>query len=1112
MSNVAYAVPLNAGAMAGGFRYGSHGHYEAPNPAHDHTKSYIAQASSGGKLWKGQALSKSNNPWSHLYGISGKKIGQDPEKSFEEEIRDLPDYYDGTSSPLLGKILISQMTATRSFWLDEICPLRRTDTTHTSIKEWLFKDEYLGQVPEEGVCRLVRNNQSERTATVSRKGLGFTNEHMFLGTPMGEQGFWMQMEQVNNACVDTASHEIATKIYLESEEASMYRTGGPGGITYQQYEDTVKANLGMWGVLQRYEDGFKVAVSKARETMKSRCGQPGNLVIIPAGAEFATWEANVTAGLNLIRGKGITTNEKWWKSGADKMVMRESRAFRTYADAEDDPAYSNRLTGDYVTMTMYNYHDCPAKDFSLGKCMSIEWWSEQADDFELLSFKNTIRYTGACPGWDDLPSNCNFSQDNNVWINNPFRGNEDASMHQMGNDDLGFHSDYMDQGVQGGRNVTNKQRYVSWGAETAYGFPGEQDGADNDHTRLQALLRNNPKKKYAPWMYEWFEKEGWKSLGDCYHKQGLLQLLVDCINKMDDNNYLDLFYKYLYPDETVVKLANIHKATQEIDDDEDVVETSAPAPLSSYRGNDKEVKTQSTGATPAEQLFNVTDTDMTAADIVKIDQLVLRLIDKYEKEIVNYKHNKRKLRSVTADNKSAITAIFKLAGSARTKDFWDPILDDDERKRKPIADDKNARVKLITNMVRILEVANITSSVDYTTTTREMLYNLYVHLNEVVPLNQNDGQYDELITAILTDAAKPHTDEKIEEMAIDSNVTSYLYKEYEQKNTHKAHRRSRREIDSKNTAANTLGFKVVTDYKTNNQFVKTLHPLDIISEIVDKQGGGKGIKHLSDERLKQVLIERLSFTSYEPFKWIVDHGLPPCFGILSFRPNQEWEMGSICLTMGGGEVGNMLYMMPDFQIQNDSIRKIMIANFTVYLGCLITDPKKIVIIPDVYCKKYIGGWGTEAWDASDPDHIEQQTRDPTQRDVYHCIVNAMFHYKGYWMHLNGRQPKEVRDRRPGTSEYSYPTAEYYTNHVWLNWKNDESNLLTQAYPNQTNSLCFQGYQGNYNMRNPDRPIIKPNKGPWGDSLYPGSAATRSGGTRRLLPVDYKRVSLMAMAA
>jgi hypothetical protein len=265
---------------------------------------------------------------------------------------------------------------------------------------------------------------------------------------------------------------------------------------------------------------------------------------------------------------------------------------------------------------------------------------------------------------------------------------------------------------------------------------------------------------------------------------------------------------------------------------------------------------------------------------------------------------------------------------------------------------------------------------------------------------------------------------------------------------------------------------------------------------------------LSVDELCQVLIDQTSFEKgYGFFKWVVDNNLPVCFGILSFRPNQVWDMGSLCLTFGGGEVGSMLYMMPDFQIANDSVRKVMIGSFTVYAGALIKDPRKIVIIPDVYCRAYLGGWGTKSWDASSEEHRSMQARRPGDRDFYHCLVEANYKPDDKWMFLNGKGSDHVSGVTKSTKS-SYSSAIWYAGTIWSNWESNSGNLVTQADSTQPNTMCFQDYQASYNAMNPTHPVFVHNQGPWGKSLYEGSAQARANGTKVLHDVNTDRVSLM----
>lgn len=1373
------ALPING--PDGRLGWPSSGHtvnsYDGVN--HDHTVSFVAQDSND-KSWprgSGNPISSSNNPWSHLYGIARKQINTDPEKSFAEEIRDLPDAYDGTTSELMGKILISQMTTTRSFWVNEICPIQYTNQITTSYKTWEFKDEFLSQVPEQGVPHLIRNTMASRSASVTRKGIGMYNEHMFLSTPMGEKGFWFQMEQINNATMDTAAHEVATKLY-GGDEASAYRPAKQAGMTFQQFEDTLTHNINMFGAFQKYDDGFQLVVGKARDTMRSRIQKEGNLLIVPAGAEQYTWEGQLIDKGLLMR-SGVRSDMRWWQT-INGMVVRESRKFAGYAEDGADPAYNRRLTGGFTTITMNLAKHADIEKWSWRKYGAREIWSEYHDAFKVIGPDlDTYNKTGFAPGISNTSPDYQISglnrYDNKTDF--PFYGSSDSravtldpkgSMRRM-EKDWGPDTRAVKPIHPGNNNNKNRRR----GGRKYDSDSDSDDEEQEDMSAFDELLKHNPQQKYAPWARQWFADMGWKSHGHAYEKQGLLDLLAHCITgNLNDENYKDLLYNHLFPGRQAPSMEpppppvnrNNQKGSNQVDILSFVPENPhtriielpntsifmALGNLKTYYTNTTLFKsdiskvlmnlendyTQSVAENRAESLqaalskiiFNsvdqasliqgianalntddMKDTQESAQTFIALLTFQLLKFDLYSRyynnqapilqsnqpwntkymlsinanaEVTNGPHSATSIRipvdtcatltsngavvfftisdqeyteymntkdgpnktgainyALSLGNPTLSTCVYasiwyylfskgnkfsdlknvttwaELAGISQkiSKDiltghravlfaqslsfafikdtflilsdfcsnptlFDGPINDDEKEKpkirartafwdafiayrnspsittlpsqiasvgNKPTLEEKDqqkvvsvvtaigkqykdAAVKLtrgsftanyttqvlgayvssassdpatinfwkscgvdqanilsvLTVILKSFEDVNLDKSErDWQQVMLRFIERLHLHSTSGIEINPRSTADQQLLN-LIQDANKSKS-------IAPSRVIAAL-KAYEDEMNKK--REAAREVFQ---AAAELQLQETFDARIANGAVESSDPLSSVTVV------NGSLKRLPHSLLKQAIVENTPFTSYKFFKFVIEHDLPPCFGILSFRPNQEWEMGSLCLTMGGGEIGRHLVMMPDLQFQNDSMRKVMIGNFTVYMGTMITDPKGIVIVPDVYCRGYHGGWGVTEWDASNPTHRELQSRDPRAFDMYHCIIPAIYNAPK-WMHLNGRMPHEIKETIVGAPEFSYPTAPYYVDYVWLNWwRSDETNLITNAFADQQNTLCFQDMQIEVDPKNPSKMFITNNKGPWDMTLYEGSARARAGGCRKLKEFNYE---------
>ena len=84
-------------------------------------------------------------------------------------------------------------------------PWRLTETEmEIAWDQLIFDNTLLGQVPEEGVSRLVTQQISERRDHYVRYGLAFMLEHGFMKTDRGRLVYRMNLEQIRNAILETA--------------------------------------------------------------------------------------------------------------------------------------------------------------------------------------------------------------------------------------------------------------------------------------------------------------------------------------------------------------------------------------------------------------------------------------------------------------------------------------------------------------------------------------------------------------------------------------------------------------------------------------------------------------------------------------------------------------------------------------------------------------------------------------------------------------------------------------------------------------------------------------------------------------------------------------------
>jgi len=63
----------------------------------------------------------------------------------------------------------------------------------------------------------------------------------------------------------------------------------------------------------------------------------------------------------------------------------------------------------------------------------------------------------------------------------------------------------------------------------------------------------------------------------------------------------------------------------------------------------------------------------------------------------------------------------------------------------------------------------------------------------------------------------------------------------------------------------------------------------------------------------------------------------------------------------GGKAGYTVVGHSDVQIQHDATRKVGVAHYTTYLSAVVTNPKMVYIVQDMFCERYCGGMDVTFW-------------------------------------------------------------------------------------------------------------------------------------------------------
>ena len=103
------------------------------------------------------------------------------------------------------------------------------------------------------------------------------------------------------------------------------------------------------------------------------------------------------------------------------------------------------------------------------------------------------------------------------------------------------------------------------------------------------------------------------------------------------------------------------------------------------------------------------------------------------------------------------------------------------------------------------------------------------------------------------------------------------------------------------------------------------------------------------------------------FQFLLERNIPAPLGVRIMRPYVEWLTGTAIVMKKGLQTGFTAFGNGDFQLGNDTHRKVLHGNFTCEMGVLVMRPENIILLPDVLIKEYANrGGGVRPFDLNDP--------------------------------------------------------------------------------------------------------------------------------------------------
>lgn len=223
----------------------------------------------------------------------------------------------------------------------------------------------------------------------------------------------------------------------------------------------------------------------------------------------------------------------------------------------------------------------------------------------------------------------------------------------------------------------------------------------------------------------------------------------------------------------------------------------------------------------------------------------------------------------------------------------------------------------------------------------------------------------------------------------------------------------------------------------------------------------------------------------------------PC-GFLLLRPHCTYRTRFGIKCASGGRSGYTFFGHSNMQIEHEAARKVGMMHYTAYLSAVVTQPKNVYVIEDLFCERYLGGMGTAFWTRAD---YMAKGGNRTKKS----IICAMLPPK---LPGNGKLEKKIDVRGQWYTEqvmglvegdrfvkYLYPGAGRMAQLAgWYDpvRKSRTVDQTTRSRRVEINFVCFQGVQFHWNTKVEDWGDVIIEQGHMGPKVYPGVGQVRNG--------------------
>ena len=173
------------------------------------------------------------------------------------------------------------------FYTRELMPWEYTeDSPYSTWDVWKFNRTLADVVPEQGISRLVTQENERHTDNLVRRGLAFQLEHGFMTTEKGRRNYALNLQQISDAVHTTCYFGVMHALFAGKNYYKEYRrkfarfVKGPRTLFRHERQ--------MWACLQKDIKGVYIMDAEIKHHMKINGIVPNVLVLPPKAGIYVS--------------------------------------------------------------------------------------------------------------------------------------------------------------------------------------------------------------------------------------------------------------------------------------------------------------------------------------------------------------------------------------------------------------------------------------------------------------------------------------------------------------------------------------------------------------------------------------------------------------------------------------------------------------------------------------------------------------------------------------------------------------------------------------------------------------------------------------------------------